>query len=239
MVSLICCYNQIEEYNQLLVSVENQDISVECIGIDNTEGVFSSAASALNFGAERAKGDVLVFLHQDIRFLKSDALRSFLTPLFEDMSSLLVVGLYGAARSKEIYSNNYLLQETLDECCIALSRKTWEQVSFNEDVCDGWHLYAVELCLRLRRYGGKAISAIHHDVCHLSSGNVDERYMRTFKKLLILYKDDKMICTTCKCMPANLLYYYMYYVLWAIKKKLFGNYTLVHTIKCLLKGNIK
>lgn len=68
-ISLITVYNNASELADMTESAKNQkNVDVEFISLDNTNGDFSSAAKALNYGAMQANGDVLVFLHQDIVF---------------------------------------------------------------------------------------------------------------------------------------------------------------------------
>ena len=50
MISLICCYNNLQQYNDMQKSLENQTVEYELIGIDNRDGKYQSAASALNAG---------------------------------------------------------------------------------------------------------------------------------------------------------------------------------------------
>lgn len=54
MISLVCCYNNLQQYKDMQKSLENQTVEYELIGIDNREGKYKSAASVLNAGgAER------------------------------------------------------------------------------------------------------------------------------------------------------------------------------------------
>lgn len=75
----------------------------------------------------------------------------------------------------------------------------------------------------------------NHGIKHYSGGNVDLNYMKKFRQLLRIYNHQGYICTTCKSMPCNLLYYYAYFAIWSIKKKLLGNYPLVQNLKSILK----
>lgn len=61
----------------------------------------------------------------------------------------MIVGAFGA--KKKTYSEDYLC-DTVDECCFGMERETFNSLRFNEDICDGWHLYAVEMCLRAKEY---------------------------------------------------------------------------------------
>lgn len=238
MISVICCYNKLVEYDQMRKSLEMQDVDYELVAVRNNQNQFPSASAALNWGAARAHGEILVFLHQDIVFCKNDSLRRLTEYLMQEDIPCTMIGLFGAARTKVNCVQKLKVCETLDECCVAVTKATWEKIKFNEVLCDGWHLYVVEFCIRLRRIGGQVLSGAF-DIVHLSSGNVDEAYMKTYKAILIQYKDEKWICTTCKTMPTNLLFFYCYYCLWKVKKILLGNYNLVYKIKQIVgKGKV-
>lgn len=145
------------------------------------------------------------------------------------------MGLYGASHGKRSkIAENLYEAETLDECCVAMRKTVWKQLKFNEDICNGWHLYVVEMCLRAGEQG-ILIASGSFDIRHLSYGNVDEKYMKTFKKLLVIYKERKWLATTCKTMPTNLGVFYLYEGIWKIKKALFGNIPIAYKIKKLLQ----
>lgn len=231
MVSLICCYNDPALYQDLEKGAGRQSVACELIGIDNRHGRYPSAAAALNAGAGQARGDVLVFVHQDIVFSSEDSLKQIAQSAANNKDT--IVGLAGAFRGKRReVGPNLFFAETLDECCVAMQRSIWEQLRFDEAICDGWHLYMAEFCLRAAQAGVSSAYG-NFDIIHLSTGNVDEQYMKTFKKLLVKYRDRKWITTTCKTMPANLFVFYMYLAVWRIKKRLLGNYSLAHRVKKL------
>ena len=230
MVSVICCYNRAEEYAAMGETLKTQTVPYELIGVDNSAGKFTSAAAALNWGATQAQGEIFVFLHQDILFSKEDSLEQLISGILQTPGHV-ITGLFGAKHSKEDrYAGEFKVYETLDECCIAMPRKTWEMLRFNETLCDGWHLYAVELCLRAQN-ASVLICAKDCGIQHLPNGTVDKNYMRTYRKLMLAYKDKSWIATTCKSMPNNFLYYYGYYAVWSIKKLLLGNYPLIHRLR--------
>lgn len=144
------------------------------------------------------------------------------------------MGLYGTLHGKRNkIAENLLEAQTLDECCIEMRKTTWERFKFNEVVCDNWHLYAVELCLRAGEQN-VLIASGSFNIKHLSYGNVDKRYMKTFKELLVIHKKKKWVATTCKTMPTNLVIFYLYYGIWNVKKAMFGNYPMAYRIKKLL-----
>ena len=233
IISVICCYNDYKQYKILEESLKNQNVIYELIGIDNINNRYKSASEALNTGALNAKGDILVFLHQDIVFRRSDSLREFVNVLNHLSNPISIIGIYGAKHKKstKYLTNEYNVVDTLDECCIAMSKETWQQFKFNKEICDGWHLYAVELCIRIRMASGLVVQVKDCNIEHLSDGNVDEKYMATFKRLLVNYKNELWIATTCKTLPNNIALFNVYYYVWKIKRCLFGNYKIMSKIK--------
>ena len=101
-------------------------------------------------------------------------------------------------------------------------------------ICYGWYLYAVEICLRAQN-ASMLICAKECGIQHLSTGTIDRNYMRTYRKILLEYKDKKWIATTCRSMLTNMLYYHGYYAVWRVKKALLGNYPLVHRLRMMRK----
>ena len=212
-------------------SLKKSTIEYELVGIDNTNSKFKSAAAALNFGGDIATGDMLVFLHQDIIFNSEKSLATLVENYKKLPSDSAILGIFGATRTgkKEILEGVFAV-DTLDECLVILNRDTFEKHRFNENLCNGWHLYVVELCIRIRMLNG-LVAVVEHDITHLSTGEVNESYMKTFKQLLNTYKSEKWICTTCKTLPTNMFVFYLYYILWKIKKTVIGNYPLMSKLR--------
>lgn len=59
------------------------------------------------------------------------------------------------SKKDEIYEAPYLC-EKVEECCFRMTRECFNRLRFNEEVCNGWHLYAVEMCLigKIMELGG-------------------------------------------------------------------------------------
>ena len=214
IISLITVYNNRDLLNQMVASSENQKgVRVDYVLIDNTSGCFSSAAKALNYGVSQAKGEVLVFLHQDIEFLKNTALedifafavkhpntvfgaagvKSKITDTGEFFSSMY------AGESKKQYKCCYSPTEcyTLDECLIACHKSCMSKLSFDEVTCDGWHLYGADLCLQAGLLPDYNIMVIPMDyVWHKSNGNADKSYMITQNRLAKKYRNQYKIINT-------------------------------------------
>ena len=73
MFSIICVYNNEDILNSfLLKSLSYQTVDYDLILIDNRFHDFNSATSALNYGSKKAKGEYLLFCHQDIKFIGKD-----------------------------------------------------------------------------------------------------------------------------------------------------------------------
>ncbi|GAA0668931.1 glycosyltransferase [Natronoarchaeum mannanilyticum] len=92
-ISVITVYNDqrvLEEW--LLDSLSGQDFEeFETITIDNRDGIFPSAAEALNYGASQASGEYYVFIHQDVRLLTE----SWLQELYDYLSTAPELGMAG------------------------------------------------------------------------------------------------------------------------------------------------
>lgn len=213
-VSLITVYNNHDLLNQMVASSKKQKrVIVDYVLIDNTSGRFSSAAKALNYGISKAKGEVLVFLHQDIEFLDDCALKDIFEFAVNHPKTL-----FGAAGVKskisdtgEFFSSMYAGENkkqykcctaptecyTLDECLIACHRSCMSKLKFDESVCDGWHLYGADLCLQAGLIPELNVMVIPMDyVWHKSNGNADKSYMITQNRLAQKYKKNYKIINT-------------------------------------------
>ena len=206
MISIICVYNNEESLeNHLLKSLKVQKAHYELIFLDNSNGKFSSASEALNHGGNKAKGEYLMFVHQDYD-LESDR---WLADAEEIINNLENVGIVGVAGK---YDRNMISNittgvppvlagpiqikepkkvQTLDECLIIIPKKIFKEIQFDEDVCDNWHLYATDYCLTAQK-AGYDVYVIPLGGYHASPGYSfsPEAYYSTLKKLVKKYKGD-------------------------------------------------
>ena len=157
---------------------------------------------------------MVVFLHQDILFEKP----KFLEVLIHYVKTG-PLGVYGLAGSLAQRSHRVVLQEwteepglelqevfSLDECLIAMGRELFDKYLFDEEACDGWHLYAVDLCSQCRVAGYKSF-LLPAGARHLSGGNQDKAFYESEAKLAEKYKNRfPMIFTTCTWFYTGLLY---------------------------------
>lgn len=214
LLSLICVYNDQDQYDELVRSTGSLQIDIEFVGLDNRSSCWSSAASAYLEGASRASSSVLVFSHQDIRFIDDSFLLELVSELTKDPMQIIGVAgaipvdnghgrkmLSGMYQGSKLMRHHTAFEKTavmsLDECLFALGSEVLEEVTFDGKTCDSWHFYAVDMCLQARL---KSISSyvIPANVLHLSGGNRDASYYLAQEKIKNKYKEDyDYIVTTC------------------------------------------
>jgi glycosyltransferase involved in cell wall biosynthesis len=187
----------------------------ELIVVDNSAGEWSSAASALNWGARDAKGDILMFVHQDFVFESSDWLLECEKLLLET-ENLGAAGAAGKGEGKEIVSNikdrwpipkrvsqsnvgEVTRVQTLDECLIVIPRDVFARFQFDEKTCDSWHLYAVDMSLTLLE-NGLGVFVLPLPGYHRSNNQSlrSGSYYETMKRVLKKHRESfAVVHTTC------------------------------------------
>ena len=205
MISVICVYNNKAVLcNCLLKGLDRQSADYELILLDNTGNNYRSAAEALNKGGRDAKGDYLMFAHQDVQLFSKDWLENVESRL-RLLPNLGIAGVAGNLEMiKGLVSNlkhgepprlagNIEIErpekvQTLDECLILIPRAVFFLQKFDEETCDDWHLYAVDYCLSIKKLGYD-VYVIPDYVYHLSHGNLSKGYYRTLKKVIAKHKD--------------------------------------------------
>lgn len=236
-ISIICVYNNLYQLEEcLLKSLKTQNIDYELILIEGVPNKFASCSAALNYGVKKSSGDILIFSHQDIVLKRNDELEQFAEYIIK-MPEGTIVGSAGAIETKKINVGNYtsgtkinnelvwnylspVQVACVDECFFGMKKSTYNRHKFDEELCDDWHLYAVEQCLFHRRQQGKVFvypSQIHH----LSQGKISRKYMNGLVKLVDEYKKDfKYIWTTCYKLRANYFYVRILRMLWILNRKI-------------------
>lgn len=191
MISVVCVYNDENMLAScLLASLNEQTTSFDLIKIDNTSGNFHSAAEALNYGAKKAKGKYIMFVHQDVSLSSSSWLEDT-EKWLEQIEKLGVAGVAGMSESGKsnrergrniIHHGNPVKKwswgnsinepeqvQTLDECLMIVPSSVFSLLKFDEKTCDNWHLYGVDYCLSCKEQGFK-VAAIPMDIYHASDG---------------------------------------------------------------------
>lgn len=164
MISIICVYNNGDLFaNNLKRSLELQDSAYELIAIDNTSAKYHSARSALNYGGRQAKGNYLMFVHQDVVLPKPSWLRD-MEDILDKIPDLGIAGCAGIDKDGIVgfIQDSHGLWgrplagptpvQTIDECISIIPKKIFDLYNFDEDTT-GWHAYAVDYCLAIKRKG--------------------------------------------------------------------------------------
>lgn len=214
MISIVCVYNDQDILNKYLInSLNNQNSDYELILVDNSCGRFKSASLALNHGGKKATQKYIMFIHQDMDLVYENWLydaENFLNSL----ENIGIVGVAGRVENKgwtitniedgisrtpvspNSELNNPMKVQTLDECLIILPKDVFNELNFDEEVCDDWHLYAVDYSLSILKKGFD-VYVLPMRAYHRSHGySLSKGYYLTLKKLLKKHKDYDMILTT-------------------------------------------
>jgi len=227
MISTVCVYNNEKILNNyLLKSLKNQTADYEIITLDNTQGKYKSAAEALNYGGRKAKGDYIMFVHQDI-ILDSDFWLEKVEKILDKLLNLGIAGVAGRSENVEgtitniehgipkrtvgkIHIKKPIKVQTVDECLIIIPKSVFNKLQFDEKVCNDWHLYSVDYSLSIKKLGYN-VYVIPTYVYHLSSGfkpigklkrilrgSLQRSYYLSLKKVLYKHKNYyEKIYTTC------------------------------------------
>lgn len=164
MISIICVFNdkRILQAN-LLHSLKKVPSDYELILIDNSQKAYSSLTTAMNFGAIKAKGDLLMFVHQDVEFPNSNWI-DVLEPQIKSILNLGIAGPFGVD-SMGGYAG-FIIDRgsiwgiplnapkqvmTLDESLVIIPRVVFRQLKFDERFT--WHSWAADYCLAVRESG--------------------------------------------------------------------------------------
>lgn len=241
MFLILCCCNNREELERMLLpSLRKQTEPYELVLIDAAAEGFRSAAEAYNRTLQKrlqAAEDEqmrLIFCHQDIAFDDAGFLKKLEAAMDEYPDT--IVGLAGITSDRRIVSNlryrrsrayitrHQLHQPTevasLDECFFALPAALWHKVRFDEQTCDHWHLYAVDLCYALRRQLGTRslvlpLAAFHKETDG-SGLYTDRHFLRAMNRMVRKYRDSfSEIQTTCYQTPTRPLAAWLHY--WRIR----------------------
>lgn len=220
---------------------EQKNVSYQLIVIDNRNNIFNGARGAFNSVLGQIENEIVIFSHPDIRFLSDNALSSIL----ENVKKIDDYGVIGVAGCKEgiqwkLLSNikhgklkkdagekiaDFTEVQTVDECFFVMKKEVIKRVQFTK--LSGWHLYAVEQCLRMINEG-KRNYIIPADLWHISDGkSLDPQYMICLEQVLKLYKENiEFINSTVKQWKTHgrkaWLYRKYYFYKQIVKKRLIG-----------------
>ena len=226
MLSFICASNRPDVLKNCVVSsLEKQkDRDFELVVVDTSSKHYVSAVEALNEGADRAKGDYFVFLHQDVQFEDED----FVSKLrgYIERGSFFIAGVAGAVPAKTKWRKRILTNiingdekvnpgipipddsiiscNTVDECLFVIPRDVYARRPLTEYV-PTWHLYAVEYCLWAEQSEPGSVKIFPLRLWHQSDGaSFDASYYTALNRIIGVYKGHyKVLYTTMGAWPAS------------------------------------
>jgi hypothetical protein len=192
MISIICVYsnkNIFEKY--LSKSLQEQNAKYELIAIDNTAGIYKSAAQAYNSWASRARGKYFMFVHQDVDLYSVSWLYD-VEIILDSIGNFGIVGVAGMSemgqrqedRGRNIIFNHedhspwkfgHRIEkpeqvQTLDGCLLIIPSSVFDLLKFDERVCNDWHLYDVDYCLSCQEIG-LGVYVLPVSIYHRSAGS--------------------------------------------------------------------
>lgn len=228
MLSILCAYNDEEILKNVLeYSLQLQEnANYEFIPINAENHNFSSAAETLNYVAKKAKGEYLLFIHQDVLledkcFLEkvenwcersSFGIAGVAGCINKDGKSVTVSNIYHGKDHKKVCTDKIDMPipvESLDECLLIIPQNIFGKFTFS-DLGRTWHLYGTDYCLKMKLNGYSSV-VLPLSVWHFSNGaSLNVNYFESINKLALMYKKNvKKITTIFGVWPTNTILLYI------------------------------
>ena len=164
-VSIVTCFNNREVLEEnLLRSLRQQStVALELVAMNNVEKNFVSVSSALNTGGQTAKGDYIIFVHQDV-YLSGANWINRAVKFLDGLPDAGVAGVCGVTSKGA--STGFILDrgrywgrrlskpipvQTLDEQLVIVPRRVFEKTKFDERF--RFHSYTADFCLSIQKIG--------------------------------------------------------------------------------------
>ena len=219
-VTVVCCWTNEKMYSDFVNTLKAQSIPSKIISIDNRGNKgFKSCASAYNSVINQVKTKYVIYSHQDILLNQNDILEKFLSYLNrikrDDILGVAGVNFDLSPGISNITHRNNLSGKfmhgtasftengmtecgTVDECFFGGYTQHFADYPFDEELCNDWHLYAAEECLRIKASSIGDVWVCSIPLLHLSSGTVTPSFQYGFYKLCRKYSASfPFIRTTC------------------------------------------
>jgi len=207
-ISVIICSITPEKFDRVRANYSTllKDVPHEIVGIHDAR----SLAEGYNRGAKRAKGEILVFSHDDIEIASPD----FARKLIGRLSQFDLVGIAGTdrvcggtwmdahwphvfgqvgypAKERRILATAFLIRgisatpmQALDGVFLATRRPVVEKIVFDESTFDGWHLYDLDFSYRVAGAGFRLGVCNDLLIVHQSGGNYGEAWYQYARKFM-------------------------------------------------------
>lgn len=211
-VTIVCIYNNENILKSMLMeSLNRQNVKCKTLLFDNSENYYTSAAKAFSELTEKIESGYVLYVHQDIIFETEDALFNIYQYMINNKESLIgVVGVkvnddnaYGTIREglygefQRCYKiDSAVVVDAVDECCFGGEVGLIRKVGFDAETCNGFHLYAVDLCYAAKRLGIET-SVVPSHIIHTSLGNLSHDFFVQLRRLRKKYKKNFKYIRTC------------------------------------------
>ena len=182
MISIITyCHKPMPQSIQERNVAKTIGTDYEYLVIDGSKGD-NRFAAAYNWAVAQAKGDIVVFILDDLYFMNMNWGKTLITKFSKDPT----VGVIGVAGTQFLYANKYSLTAAgrpfikgrvvyhlqngdffavvfspekgdaevvvCDGCCMAVRKELLQKVPFDNDLFSGAHFYDLDFCLRARQH---------------------------------------------------------------------------------------
>lgn len=190
--------------------------------IDNSRSQFKSCAEAYNTVIERnidKINDIIIFIHPDMAFDNDVFEKRIVAELKDNPNQILCLAgktdtyVYTNLKHRQTKENIAMpLSEkkeciSADECCFAMTKELFMNIKFDEEICDNWHLYAVDFCYEAKRRGIKTYiipEPMYHKENSERGLTADNHFIQCMRKLTKKYRNDfDCIKSTCYSCPTS------------------------------------
>jgi hypothetical protein len=207
-VSIVCVYNNIKVRQDCLDRSIGGRPEIEFIPVDNRTDAYATAGAALNCGARHARYPVVLFVHQDVYLHSIDRILAA-AALLNDQTNWGMLGALGmtsvgtpVGRIRDRVqllgesARDPVIVDSLDEVLFLTRRELVLEHRLSEDPLLGWHAYAVEYGIRMRKLGlavGAIDLAITHNSITINLARLDVAHRRVAE----MHPDALPVRTTC------------------------------------------
>lgn len=228
--TIMTVWNDENMFRQLQENLAGQTgVEYTLLGVDNRGNPYPGIRQALLDHLDQVDTPLVLFAHQDIRFLEADALSQFVAQV-EKLENLGVAGVAGCPAGSQwqllsniVHGKNMTpagktvsapqAVQSVDECLFAMEFSTLKKLPFT--ATPGWHLYAVEQCIQAQQ-AGLTNYVVPASLYHLSDGkSLDPSYLTMLKAMCKTYDISHLNTTVKQWRPGTfsgrcyISYYYM------------------------------
>lgn len=216
-VSVVICSRKQELSDELRANVATTiGCEYEWVVIDNSRNEYS-IFQAYNDAVTRSTGDILCFMHDDIRFLSEGWGRSVISVLappsvgacavagcrvLRKAPSLFGMGKYNVINVQQAdgtwldRSSEPAFLATFDGLWFCIKRECFNKIRFDDVTYDGFHFYDMDTAVQLHRSGYQIVFIPDVLIQHESNGCVNASWLEDSYKYYWKNKDDLPIFVT-------------------------------------------